>query len=166
MLIYKLWKWDIKYILQQHWRRPVSSNYHSKGKANLFLIELCCSRAASGCSGPLLMGSPPCPSTCRWQRERDRSILIKWRSKTEQRVLETTEPSSDSQQRRKKKNVLSHQSRTVSLWCPQIWNSRLENMGRMMWCWASERFPRFSVPSSFGVLDLYNPKPQGAVFQG
>lgn len=63
-----IWKWNIKYTLQLHWWR--SSDYHSKGEANLFLIELGCFCQASGSSRPPLMGFPPRPSTCRWERER------------------------------------------------------------------------------------------------
>lgn len=63
-----IWKWNIKYMLQLHWCR--SSDYHSKGEANLFLIELSCFCQASGSSRPPLMGFPPRPSTCRWEGER------------------------------------------------------------------------------------------------
>lgn len=63
-----IWKWNIKYMLQLHWCR--SSDYHSKGEANLFLIELSCFCQASGSSRPPLMGFPPRPSTCRWEGQR------------------------------------------------------------------------------------------------
>lgn len=63
-----LWKSNIKNTLQLHWWR--SSDYHSEGEANLFLIELGCFCRASGSSRPPVMGFPPRSSTCRWERER------------------------------------------------------------------------------------------------
>lgn len=150
-----IWKWNIKYTLQLHWWR--SSDYHSKGEANLFLIELGCFCQASGSSRPPLMGFPPRPSTCRWERERSLN--------THQMVLKNRAACLKRRYQDhclffcngREKKTPSHQSWARFLWCSKILNST-KNVGEIM-------LVNDSFFLSLRNLDLNKPRLQDAIFQ-
>lgn len=58
----------------------------------------------------------PCTSTCQWQCERGRSILIKWCSKTEQRVNNRTIIWLSATEERKNK-IFRMTGKSFFLWC-------------------------------------------------
>lgn len=152
-----IWKWNIKFMLQLHWWR--SSDYHSKGEANLFLIELSCFCQASGSSRPPLMGFPPRPSTCRWEGERSlntHQMVLKNRAVCLKRKYQNHCLFFRSG---REKKPPSHQSWAKILWCSKVLNSTQKKMwGKLCW-WMIPFF------LSLRNLDLNKPSLQDTIFQ-